>query len=85
MAESTEAWIGLAIQLPLVAAFIWFALKLIEIFTRSIDERDKSWRQFMEEQRLSNNAAISAMANRFADEIRTLGKEIAEMRGDLRK
>ena len=77
----TEGWVALAAQVPLVGIFVWFSLQLISYFLKSIDMRDQAWREFMNQQRESNNAAIQNMASRFSDEIRTLGKEIAELRG----
>lgn len=92
MAANAEAWLGLAVQIPIVGIFVWFSLQLISYFLKSIDERDKQWREFlkqqadttnvqMTQQREANNAAIASMAARFADEIRALGKEVAELRG----
>ena len=80
---SSEAWLGLAIQIPLVVIFVWFSLQLITIFLKSIDARDAQWREFFNQQRIANAEAIASMAQRFADEIRSLGKEIAELRGRL--
>jgi len=80
---NAEAWLGLAIQIPLVVIFVWFSLQLISVFLKSIDSRDAQWREFFNQQRIANNEAIANMAQRFADEIRILGKEIAELRGKI--
>lgn len=84
MPPSIEGWIGLAVQIPLVGIFVWFSLQLISYFLKSIDTRDAAWREFMSQQREANNQAIGNMATRFSDEIRTLGKEIAELRGAIK-
>lgn len=78
-----EGWIGLAVQIPIVGIFVWFSLQLIANFLKSIDTRDAAWREFMNQQREANNQAIANMAQRFADEIRVLGKEVAELRGQM--
>lgn len=84
MTPSTEAWISLAIQIPLVGIFVWFSLQLISYFLNSIDKRDAAWREFINSQREANNLSIANMATRFSDEIRILGKEIAELRGEIK-
>jgi hypothetical protein len=78
---SIEAWVSLAIQIPIVGIFVWFSLQLISSFLKAIDQRDKSWQEFLNQQRDADRASIANMAARFADEIRTLGKEVAELRG----
>lgn len=67
-------YIGLLIQVPLVGIFVWFALQVIKLFT-----------EFLKEQGENNNAAIKAMAERFADEIRVLGKEVAALRQEVER
>ncbi len=84
MTPAIETWIGLAIQIPLVGIFVYFTLIIIDKFLKSIDTRDAAWREFFNQQRQANNEAISNMAERFAGEIRSLGKEIAELRGNIR-
>ena len=81
MTPATEGWITLAIQIPLVGIFVWFSLQVITVFTKSIDARDQQWRDFFNQQREANNDAINNMAIRFSDEIRALGKEVAQLRG----
>ena len=82
--QNVEPYVGLLIQVPLVGIFVWFALALIKMFNESIDKRDVAWRDFLEQQRKSNNEAIAHMAERFADEIKTTGKEVAALRGALK-
>lgn len=76
---SIESWISIAIQVPIVGIFVWFSLQLVSNFLKSIDQRDAAWREFMNQQREANNNNITSMATRFSDEIRTLGKEVAEL------
>ena len=84
MTTQAETWIGLAIQIPLVGIFVYFTLIIIDKFLKSIDTRDAAWREFFNTQREANNEAVKSMAERFSTEIRSLGKEIAELRGSLR-
>lgn len=79
-----EPYLSLLIQIPLVGIFVWFSLQLINIFLKSIDARDAQWKMWLETERKANQEAVSHMAQRFADEIRNLSKEIAELRNDVR-
>ena len=79
--SNIESYIGLLIQIPLVGIFVWFSLQLISIFLKSLDARDQQWRLFIEQERRANHEAIANMAARFSDEIRVLGKEVSELRG----
>jgi low affinity Fe/Cu permease len=54
-------------------------------FVQSADNRDGAWRDFMNQQREANNASIANMAARFSDEIRVLGKEVAELKNQVRQ
>ncbi len=82
--SNLEGYIGLLIQIPLVGIFVWFSLQLISTFLKSIDSRDAQWRLFMEQERKANAEALAHMAQRFSDEIRTLGKEVSELRGTVK-
>lgn len=50
-------------------------------FVDSAEKRDVAWREFFNQQREANSAAIGNMADRFSSEIHALSKEVAEMRG----
>ncbi len=78
-----NTYISLFIQIPLVGIFVWFSLRLISIFLESLDKRDAQWKAFLEEQRKASHEAIAHMAGRFADEIKALAKEVAEIRGKI--
>lgn len=82
--NNVDAYIGLLIQIPLVGIFVWFSLKLIDMFLKSIDTRDAQWRSFIEQERKANADALGYMASKFADEIRVIGKEVAELRGSAK-
>ena len=81
MTPNVEAYIGLLIQIPLVGIFVWFSLQLISTFLKAIEQRDQAWRDFLAQQRSYDREAIAHMAQRFSDEIRTLGAEVAQFRG----
>lgn len=83
MTPSIEGWIGLAAQIPLVGIFVWFSLQLISYFLKSIDQRDAAWREFLRQQQEANNNAVKAMAERFADAIRSLDKNVSELKGKM--
>lgn len=74
-------YISLLVQIPLVGIFVWFALRLVNSFQASLENRDAQWQAFLEEQRTAFHDALTTMGNRFGDEIRTLAKEVAELRG----
>lgn len=75
-----EPYISLLLQVPLVGIFVWFSLQVINLFLKSLDARDQQWKAWLEAERRANQEAVSHMASRFADEIRNLAKEIAEIR-----
>ena len=43
-------WVQVLIQIPLVAAFIWYTLELWRRNSELESHRDDSWRCFMKEQ-----------------------------------
>jgi len=75
--QNFEPYISLLIQVPLVGIFVWFAQNMIKQFNDSIDKRDSAWREFLKEHTQSTNAAIG----RIAEEVKTLGREVSELRG----
>lgn len=78
-------YISLLIQIPLVGIFVWFSLTLIKIFMQYLERLEAKWETFLDQQAQQNHEAIAHMAGRFADEIKALSKEIAEMRGKINK
>jgi hypothetical protein len=81
---NVEPYLSLLIQIPLVGIFVWFSLQLINLFLKSLDQRDQQWKAWLESERKANQEAVAHMAARFADEIRTLSKEVSELRGNLK-
>lgn len=75
-----DNYIGLLIQIPLVGIFVWFSLNLINTFLKSIDERDKQWRVWMEQERRANNEAIAHMGASLTAEVRNLAQRIDNIR-----
>lgn len=82
---TNDAWLSLAIQVPLVGIFVSFSLILVDKFLKSMDLRDSSWRDFLDRQQSTNQTAMANMATRFSDEIHMLGKEVAELRNKVTK
>jgi len=71
--------VSLFVQVPLVAAFMWFSLEQTKRYTQADEKRDGEWRDFMREQREQNNAAIS----RIAEETKALAMQISGMNAVL--
>lgn len=82
---TSDAYIGLLIQVPLVGVFIWFALKLVSIFMESLEKRDVQWQNFLREQREATTVAINSLGARMGDEIKALSREVYELRGKIEK
>jgi hypothetical protein len=76
----TANMVPLLIQIPLVGIFVWFSLRLVDVFLKNIDTRDAQWKLFIEQERKANHDAIAHMAERFSDEIRNLANEIAQIK-----
>lgn len=53
-------WTQLVVQLPLVAAFIWYTLELAKRDGAARAARDAAWRDFMREQQAHWQAFIDA-------------------------
>ena len=70
-----ETYIGLLIQVPLVGVFIWFALRLVDIFLKSLEQRDGQWQSFLREQREANNMAMG----RLAEELKSITLNITRV------
>lgn len=81
--ENAEAYIGLLIQVPLVGIFIWFTLKIVDRFLLSLDNRDKQWQSFLDAERKEMNEAMTNLAQRLGDEIKTIATEVARVNGVL--
>lgn len=71
--NTMDPLISIGMQIPVVAMFAWFVLKMTADHTKAQERRDDEWRDFLKDQRESHHAALS----RLAEEIKTLGHEIA--------
>ncbi len=72
-----NSYISLLIQIPLVGIFVWYSSRQNKDFLDAMAKRDEQWRAFLHEHTESTNAAIS----RIAEEVKSLGREVSEMRG----
>lgn len=50
-------WENLAIQIPIVAAFVWFVLEMDKRNAAYAHQRDTQWREFLSSQNEINQAA----------------------------
>lgn len=78
-----EAYIGLLIQVPIVGIFIWYTLQVVDRFMRSLDTRDKEWRDFFSAQRRESAEAQALLAERLGEEIKDIAAEVAKLSGTL--
>ena len=78
-----ETLLPLAIQIPLVAAFMWFVLEIMKRQAAASKERDDkldiaqnmregNWREFLREERTQNNEATA----RLAEEIKRIAERL---------
>jgi hypothetical protein len=56
-------WESLLVQLPLVAAMIWFVLEVNKRNSDNEEQRDKEWRQFLTEQRVAYTVSLTEISN----------------------
>jgi hypothetical protein len=67
--------VNLLVQVPLVGIFIWYNLQQQKIFQESQMARDKEWREFLSEQRISFSAGLS----RIAEEVKNSSTKLSEV------
>lgn len=87
MNESTaNAAIGIAVQVPVVALFIWFILRRDEAHQKEQSLRDVQWMNFLREQREQTNEALSRLADahgaaidRISVEVKNVSLKVGEM------
>lgn len=72
--------ISLLVQVPLVGIFVWFTLQLSKNMQKQQDERDAQWRDFLREQRESNNAALGRLADEIKSNTQVLTAHMATIR-----
>jgi hypothetical protein len=87
---NSEPIINLLVQIPLVGAFMWLMLKIMdrqdqreakkdELDRAERKEREEAWQLFLKEQREQNNTAIG----RIAEEVKSLSSAMAQMNAVL--
>ena len=69
--------VALLSQVPVVAAFMWFVLEMLNRFDRAQAARDNMWREFLEQER----RAREEWAEKITRELRELAEVIREGRG----
>lgn len=80
-------WENLAIQIPIVAAFIWFVLEMDKRNAAYAARRDEQWRAFLAEQSKQSaealnkaTGAIEKISSKFDDHDNMVREAIAEMK-----
>ncbi len=76
-------YISLLVQVPLVGIFIWFTLKIVDRFLKTLEQRDIQWQAFLTQQREETNKSLADLAARLGDEIRATAIEVARINGVL--
>jgi hypothetical protein len=64
-------------QLPMLGIFVWFILEWSNRLGKEREQRDKEWREFLQEERNHRAEAIG----RLAEEIKTVSKQLSEISG----
>jgi hypothetical protein len=59
MVDMQTIWSGL-VQLPFLAAFIWFSLRLMEGVRRDMKTRDDQWLTFLDSERLQRKDSMAS-------------------------
>ena len=72
----TPELLSVLAQIPLVAAFVWFALEMLKRQERSTSERDQQWREFLKDQRETDRM----MLRNVVDELSTVAHEVSEVK-----
>lgn len=70
-----EPWIQLLIQIPLVAAFMWFVLTWSDRLSTQQSQRDLQWREFLNDQRM---ALLEGLV-RVADDLKANTQQLKEL------
>lgn len=67
-------WEQVAIQVPIVAAFIWFVLEMDKRNAKYAHERDEAWRKFLSDQ----SKAFTDSLGKITQEVGSLGKRFEQ-------
>ena len=57
-------WITVLVQVPIVAAFIWFVLEMDKRQKSYMEKRENSWQEFLRVERQASEANLGKVANR---------------------
>jgi len=76
-------YISLLVQVPLVGIFIWFTIKIVDRFLKTLEQRDIQWQAFLTQQREETSKAMADLAIRLGDEIKATAIEVARFSGIL--
>jgi hypothetical protein len=60
-------WEQVAVQIPIVAAFIWFVLEMDKRSAMYAHQRDEAWRQFLTDQATAYSESLKAIAEKVAE------------------
>jgi hypothetical protein len=56
-------WESVALQIPIVAIFVWFVLEKSKRDAIAAEKRDSQWREFLAAQNIANAAALEKVAS----------------------
>jgi predicted outer membrane protein len=79
MGTTMEPWIQLLVQVPLVAAFMWFVLTWSKSMDAAQEKRDQQWREFISTDRTVTIAALSDVSM----QLTSVAQVLTDMREDL--
>lgn len=69
------------IQTPLVGVFVWFAVYVLNKFTKAIKENNEQWRQFLVERNGKSDAILDKMTKQLEANTRVILRHDATVRG----
>lgn len=73
-------WLQTLTQVPIVAAFIWFVLKMDERAQSVAEKRDAVWREFLAAQNLTQSAALEKTTQALEKVVNKLDEHDSAMR-----
>jgi hypothetical protein len=90
--EGVSEWQSLAIQVPVLFAFIIFAFGILSLMFARNKERDMQWQKFFSEQRKEDREVIKDISDKIDKSVKTLiktteqcGERQARFRNDRKK
>lgn len=79
MEPTTLQWMSVLVQVPIVAAFMWFVLKLSEIHRAERESRDTEWRQWIEGQNAELRSWLTHQSEEFRRAVKDERLELVDM------